>query len=120
MRVEEVCMRTIRVIIFVLGVAVVLCGSTATADVINGGFELGAQLVPSTGIDDGIRALAPGWSYVGAAGPYFPNGPFLPPGLAAAVESEYCARFPGTKPGARVRFLGADGRRLLRLAVEHG
>lgn len=34
-------MKTIRVMIFVLGVAVVLCGSTAKASVVNGGFETG-------------------------------------------------------------------------------
>lgn len=34
-------MRTIRVMIFVLGLAVVLCGSTANASLLNGGFETG-------------------------------------------------------------------------------
>jgi hypothetical protein len=34
MRVEEVCMRAIKVIIFVLGIAVVLCGSAAKANLI--------------------------------------------------------------------------------------
>ncbi len=51
MRVEEVCMRAIRVIIFVLGVAVVLCSSTAKADVINGGFETGPSRAPGTNED---------------------------------------------------------------------
>ena len=61
-------MKAIRVITFVLGIAVVLCGSTANADVINGGFEDGVLL------DPGVRDLAPGWTAAGAD-PSFYGGP---------------------------------------------
>ncbi|UCE47981.1 MAG: hypothetical protein JSW47_20575 [Phycisphaerales bacterium] len=39
MRVEEVCTKAFRILTFVLGIAVVLCGSTVKADLANDGFE---------------------------------------------------------------------------------
>lgn len=62
-------------VIMFLGIAVVLCGSTARAQLMNGSFEDGALL------DPGIRDLAPGWSASGA-------DPFWAYGGPTAVEWE--------------------------------
>ena len=82
-------MKMMKVFTFVLGIAVVLCGSTATADLVNGSFELGAQIIPSTPpvppdppLNDGVRELAPGWIATGADPLWLGIG-------SVAVESEY-------------------------------
>jgi hypothetical protein len=88
-------MKAIRELTIILGIAVVLCGSTATADLaVNGSFELGAQLVtpdPITG-QVGIRELAPGWTATGAD-PSFLGGP-------VAIESEVSRDWSSPTPAS--------------------